>query len=146
MENRFDLYDLPEGHTARFEARLETGLARRRRRSLAFRWTAAAAVLGAVTWVGMHSDPHFRRARTPEAIYTAYLKQVGELYQLLASHTESDIVDWESILQELTDEPTPLYEQLPEEMHEKKKMALLKSHYGGLLDDARQLQEELKNQ
>ena len=85
MENRFDLYELSEGHEERFEAKLEARLARRRRRVPMFWATAAAAVLALVLWVGI-SRPHIQRARTPEAVYTAYLEQIGELYHLLAAN------------------------------------------------------------
>ena len=49
MENRFDLYDLPEGHEERFQAKLEPRLARARRLTRVFRWTAIAACLAAIS-------------------------------------------------------------------------------------------------
>ena len=48
MENRFDIFELPEGHEIRFEERLEHRLTRNRRRARILRWTAAAAVLALV--------------------------------------------------------------------------------------------------
>ena len=38
MENRFDLYDLPEGHAERFQEKLTVRLARQHRRKLVFRF------------------------------------------------------------------------------------------------------------
>ena len=36
---------------------------------------------------------------------------MGKLYELLADNSEDQDVDWESLLQELTDENIPLYDQ-----------------------------------
>ena len=145
MENRFDLYDLPEGHEERFEAKLETGLLQRRRLKI-FRWASVAAAVAVLAWLFIQSDRHFWRARTPEAVYAAYMKQVGAFYRLLATNSDNETVDWEGILDELTDETIPLYEQLPEEMSEREKTAILKRYYGEILDEAGQLQEEMKKQ
>lgn len=147
MENRFDLYELSEGHEERFEAKLEARLARRRRRVPMFWATAAAAVLALVLWIGI-SRPHIQRARTPEAVYTAYLEQIGELYHLLAANASdgNETIDWQAVLDELTGETVPLYDQLPEEMPEKEKTAVLKEYYGGLLDEAEQFTEKMNRQ
>ena len=59
MENRFDLYDLPEGHEERFQAKLEPRLARARRLTRVFRWTAIAACLAAVLWLGSRTRSPF---------------------------------------------------------------------------------------
>ena len=137
MENRFDLYELPEGHEARFEAKLN----RRRTRTLVLRWTAAAAGLAALLWIGIQAGSPIGRAHSPEAVYAAYLQQVGGLYELLAARSTEDVADWESVLDELTEETVPLYEQLPDELSRREKTALLKRHYGSILDEARQLKK-----
>lgn len=145
MENRFDLYDLPEGHEDRFQAKLETRLVRTRRLTRVIRWTALAACLAAVLWFGSRTRSPFWAANSPEAVYTAYLEQVGELYELLAANTDDETVDREAVLQELTDETISLYDQLPEEMSEKEKTAVLKEYYGGILDEAGQLKKEMNS-
>lgn len=146
MENRFDLYDLPDGHETRFEAELDRRLKRGRRRARVIRWMAAAAGLAAVLWLGMRSHTHFGQAHSPEAVYTAYLEQVGKLYELVADNSHNDTVDWEALLHELTDENVPLYDQLPEEMSEREKTQLLKHYYGGILDEAGQIQKEMNKE
>lgn len=147
MENRFDIYNLPEGHETRFEARLDKHLARRHRRSLVFRWTAVAASLALVVLPATQSRQFaIRKAQTPEGVYTAYLKEVGKLYEALADNSDNEIVDWESLLHELTDENLPLYDQLPEELSQREKTRILKQHYGGILHEAGQLKGISKKQ
>ena len=148
MENRFDLYDLPEGHEERFEAKLDAGLWRRKIRARIFLGTAVAAGLAVMLWLGTQARSHFRGAHTPESVYSAYLEQIGELYQLLADNAtdNSEAIDWQAVLDELTGETVPLYDQLPEEMPEKEKTAVLKEYYGGLLDEAELIKEEMNRQ
>ena len=147
MENRFDIYDLPEGHEERFEAKLGAGLSGRRIRSRIILWAAVAAVLAAVLWIGTQAHTLFRGTRTPESVYAEYLEKVGELYQLLADNAsnDNDGIDWEAVLDELTDETVPLYDQLPEEMPEREKTAVLEDYYGGLLEEAEQIKEKAMN-
>ena len=163
MDNQFDLYDLPEGHQDRFEGKLAQRLARRPRRKL-LPWVAAAAGLAAVVWLGLRSDARYAferartpttssssasfMARTPEAVYAAYLEEVGKLYELLADNTGADngTVDWEAVLHELTEENMPLFDQLPEELSASEKTALLKQYYGGLLNEAGQIRKQLNKE
>lgn len=137
MENRFDLYELPEGHQKRFEAKLDRQQSRRR--TLILRWTAAAAAVAALVWLGTQNASPLGRAHSPEAVYAAYLQQVDGLYDLLAVHSQDEDVDWEGLLKELTEEHIPLYDQLPDELTRREKTSLLKKHYGSILREARQL-------
>ena len=143
MENRFDLYDLPDGHAERFQEKMEARLGRQRRRRLVFRLAAAAACVALIAWIALDRDTYFWRAHSPEAVYTSYLEQVGELYRLVANNSENDAVDWEALLHELTDENVSLYDQLPEEMPEKEKTAILKRYYGEVLDEAGQIKDNM---
>ena len=143
MENRFDLYDLPEGHEERFQAKLEPRLARARRLTRVFRWTAIAACLAAVLWLGSRTRSPFWAANSPEAVYAAYLEQVGDLYRLVANNSDNDAVDWEALLHELTDENVSLYDQLPEDLPEKEKTEILKRYYGEVLDEAALIKENM---
>lgn len=140
MENRFDIYELPQGHEARFETKLDRRLSRQRSRRFIARWAAVAAAAAVLLLpVLPGSRTSFLKARTPEAVYTAYLDQVGKFYELLAENSDNDSVDWEGLLRELTDETIPLYEQLPEELSRREKTAILKQHYGEILREAAQL-------
>ena len=110
-------------------------------------WRALGACLlvclVTIVWAANRkADSSLQRARTPEAVYTAYLEQVGELYKLLAERNDDEAVDREAILHELTDETISLYDQLPEEMSEKEKTAILKAHYGGILEEAGQIAKQ----
>ena len=140
MENRFDIYELPEGHEERFEQKYDARLARMHRRHVVFRWASAAAVVVAFLGLGLLANrSSIRRANTPEAVYAAYLEQVGKLYELLAPTASNDSVDWEAVLYELTEENVPLYDQLPEELSRREKTEILKKHYGSILHEAEQL-------
>jgi hypothetical protein len=143
MENRFDLYDLPEGHAERFQEKLTVRLARQHRRKLVFRWTAAAAGVALIAWIALDRDTYFWRAHSPEAVYTSYLEQVGDLYRLVANNSDNDAVDWEALLHELTDENVSLYDQLPEDLPEKEKTEILKRYYGEVLDEAALIKENM---
>lgn len=138
MENRFDLYELPEGHQERFEARLAGQQSRQWKHTQILRWTALAAGLALVLWLGTGAASPLRRAHTPEGVYAAYLHEVGGLYEQMAAQARGND-DWVRILDEITGENIPLYEQLPDELSRREKTLLLKRHYGSILAEARQL-------
>ena len=144
MENQFDLYDLPQGHEARFQAKLERQQRRRKTVRRFLGCSAAAAVLAAGLWI---SSLHpFIGARSPEAVYTAYLEEVGDLYRLFAAHVDDDSVDWETLLRDLTEETVPMYDQLPEDLSDRSKARILRQYYGDILEGADQLRIEMKQQ
>ena len=145
MENRFDIYELPEGHLERFEPRMEGCLRKVRTRRIFMRCTAVAACVALVLLLGRGGSRHFFGINKPEDVYSAYLEQVGELYELLASNSDDETVDWQAVLQELTDETVPLYDQLPEELSDREKTQILKDYYGGLLDEAGKLKPQENN-
>ena len=147
MENRFDIYDLPEGHEARFQLKLDAARNRQRSHRI-LRWTAvAAAAVAAILCVVQipAGNRHFISARTPEAVYTAYLDKVGSYYEQLASTNALHAEDWEVALASLTNETIPLFDQLPDEMSDREKVRVLKRYYGELLDGAELLQNEWNN-
>lgn len=146
MENRFDLYDLPEGHEERFLEKMDQRLLRRQNRRIALRWTAAAAAAAAILLLVLPAgDRYFRGARTPEAVYNAYLQQIGTCYEQLARNYTVDAFAWEATLASLTQETIPLVDQLPDEMPDREKTRILKQYYGALLDGANRLKEEWNN-
>lgn len=144
MENRFDLYDLPEGHEARFSAKLEGRLRRRMNVRIFLSWGAAAAVLAALFL--LPTRHYFLGARTPAAVYAAYLEKVGDLYQELSAEGDGDADRWVSLMQGITEENVPMYEQLPDDLSDREKTAILKRHYGELLRGADQLRTQMLKQ
>ena len=146
MENRFDLYDLPEGHEERFLEKLDARTRRQQSRRIAFHWTAVAAAAAVLLLLVLPvGSRHFRGARTPEAVYCAYLDQIGSCYEQLARNDQVDAFAWEATLASLTQETIPLVDQLPEEMSDREKTRILKKYYGELLDGANRLKQEWNN-
>lgn len=146
MDARFDLYDLPAGHEERFLEKWDAAMAAKRRKRVVFRWTTLAAAAAAVAFLLiLPGNRHFFGARTPEAVYCAYLDQVSAYYELLAENESYDEGAWEQALASLTDETIPLFDQLPEDMPDRQKTRILKQYYGELLDGAKRLQQEWNN-
>ena len=147
MENRFDLYDLPEGHEERFLAKLDAAETRKRKNRVTLRWTAVAAAAAAllVLFLLPGGNRYFTGARTSEAVYCAYLDRVGTYYEKLSVNGATESAEWEAALAAMTDETIPLFDQLPEEMSSREKVRILKQYYGDLLDGAAQLKKEWNN-
>lgn len=144
MDTRFDRYEIPAGHETRFLAKLDAATRPQRRQNV-LRWSAlataaAAAILAFVLIPG--GNRHFLGARTPEAVYCAYLDKVGSYYEQLGASGTTEAGEWEAALSALTDESVPLFDQLPEEMSRREKVRVLKKYYGALLDGAERLRED----
>ena len=108
-------------------------------------WRAVGACLlvcvVTAVWIANRNNSSLWMARSPEAVYTAYLEQVGELYKLLAEKDGGNAVEEQAVLKEITEETIPLYDQLPEEMPARERAAILRQHYGGILREANQLRQ-----
>ena len=148
---QFDAAEPAEGHEARFLARLDAQNAPRPapsvwaslrnpfRRSLpwAFALTAAVALLLVIR---PGASRHFLGVPdNPERVYRSYLAQVERAYR---EFPWEDADGWEQTLDELTEEPVSLYEQLPEELPRRQQARILKAYYGGILDEVRQLKNK----
>lgn len=112
-------------------ARLETP-ARPAHRPWRIVWgsVAAAAALSALFVINAV------RRNTPEAIYLTYMDRVSQLYSACPADAGTD---WDETLAALTEEATPLFLQLPDEMSRLEKARILKAHYASLLEGAKQL-------
>ena len=127
----FDVKEPAPGHEDRFLARFDE-VQKPARRPWRIIWgtVAAAAALSALFIVTAV------RRSDPEAIYLAYMDQVSQLY----SNCPADAgADWDEALASLTEEATPLFLQLPEEMSRIQKARVLKTHYASLLEGAKLL-------
>ena len=144
MENRFDIYDVPAGHEARFAQKLSVREERKGRVYRILGWSAAAAAVVAVFLVTARNP--FFGARTPEAVYSAYLQEVGGLYELFAQRLDDDGENWYDTLESLTKESVPMYEQLPDDLSDREKTMILKQYYGKLLAGANELKYHMNKQ
>ena len=144
---QFDTAEPAAGHEARFLARLDVtpgachpehseGSAIRRPRYL-IPLFALAALAAALLVFRPGASQHFLGVPDePERVYRAYLAQVEKAY--LTFPWDADF-DWESTLDELTEESVSLFEQLPEELPPRRRARILKAYYGDILDEVKQL-------
>lgn len=145
MENKFDLMELPEGHDIRFRTRLEAS--DRRRRSFRALLAAAAAVALIVLLRPVGGRDYFRGvADTPDAVYLSYLDQVAASYESLSRMPGSENSDWELAMRSVTEETIPMIEQLPDELSDAEKTALLKAYYADLLDGVERIRKSIEKQ
>lgn len=163
-----DALEAPEGHEARFLARLEeAGTApaadgpapresraplqsflqsfRAKRRNLRpvprILAPALALTVLAALLVLRPGTPHDFRfvANDPQAVYLAYMDRVARLYRAFPA---ADGVERDAALQALTEEDIPLFEQLPGELGPREQARILKHYYGELLAGARKITQE----
>ncbi len=144
----FDTQEPARGHEERFLARLDVtpaiAAAPHSRRSGWFRSRStrlpayALAAFAALLLLLRPGGPRDFRgvSNDPEAIYLAYMDQVAGLYGALPGENSAA---WDTILQEITEEKVPLFEQLPDELPARERGRILKAYYGDLLAGARQL-------
>ena len=145
MENKYDLMELPEGHDIRFRKRLEAS--DRRRRTFRALLAAAAAVALLVLLRPAGGRDYFRGvADTPDAVYLSYLDQVAASYETIARMPGSEASDWEAAMRSVTEETIPMMEQLPDELSDAQKAALLKAYYGDLLDGVERIRKSIEKQ
>lgn len=145
---RFDTSGPAAGHGERFLARLEAASPqsgpKRPRFAGFFRHRAARtlywvpAVCLAALLAVRPGTPHYFRwvSDSPKAIYIAYMNEMAKIYKEIP--WEQDF-DWDAALQGMTEQGTPLFEQLPDELSSRRKGRILKAYYGELLDGAQQL-------
>lgn len=144
MENRFDIYEVPSGHEARFEQKLAGRIDQRIYFRRIIGWSTAVAA-GVSLFILLAHHP-FLTARTPEAVYGAYLEEVGRLYQDFSARAGADTDEWTSLLRTMTEENTSLYDQLPDDLSEREKTLILKQYYGQLLEGAIDLKSKMNKQ
>lgn len=144
-----DERELPEGHQARFEAKLDAAMASadktqlkvsvRRKRIFAGIFgavgAAAAAAIAAVIFIGRPSedaDWFGGVADDPAAVYLAYSEKAASMYREIL--TKDIDGKWEATVGSVTRETVPMIDLLPEEMDDTAKAAILKEYYGTILN------------
>ena len=70
-------------------------------------------------------------------MYEAYYNQFQKDCQEVSAY------DGEDVIEDITNEPIPLIDQLPDELSDAEKVAILQEHYGNLLDAVAQYKETL---
>ena len=147
---QFDNAELPAGHEERFEAKLDAMLAARKddgkaegeshkynSKRMIIRWisVAAAAVVAAVIFINRPAremDWFAGVTDDPVSVYLAYAEKVGQMYkEILLKDAEGN---WETTVNGIADEAVPMIDQLPEELDDASKAAIMKEYYGKLLD------------
>ena len=128
----FDTELPPEGAEDRFLGRWAAADRRKVRMLRTLLPAAAAAALATLLLLppADRSRDWLRSAdNTPEGIYSAYMAQVTKAWEKAGSDEGLSIQ-----LESLTDETVPLFDQLPEELGDDEKTAILREHYNSLLD------------
>ena len=147
----FDVEELPSGHLERFESRLDAMLAestsgRQVRlfpaarpiiwRRVALGIAAAAAILLAV---GIQSGKLWMigAGNNPAEVYRAYSDRTAVLYERALTRDYDG--SKENALRGIAEEAVPLIDQLPDELDDATKAAILREYYSDLLDGARKV-------
>ena len=71
-------------------------------------------------------------ADDPAAVYLAYSEKAASMYREIL--TKDIDGKWERTVGSIAEENVPMIDQLPEEMDDTAKAAILKEYYGNLLD------------
>ena len=143
----FDSAELPEGHEGRFEAKLDALLSgaessgreeRKRRKTrmgiFSVLTTAAAAAVAAVIFTNRPSrevDWFAGVADDPVAVYMAYSEKIAVMYEEIFTKDLDE--RWETTVGSITNENVAMIDQLPDELDDAAKAAIMKEYYGELL-------------
>lgn len=149
-QEEFDYAELPDGHEDRFKAKLDAvldagkdnckpmdGRHKTSGKSRILRWipVAAAAVVAAaivisrpeknVDWFAGVTDD-------PVLVYLAYSEKAGQMSREIFKKGVGG--RWGTMVYGITEEAVPMIDQLPEELDDTVKAAIMKEYYGKLLD------------
>lgn len=140
----FDDQELPSGHLARFEAKLDSipgidekskGRTLFERIRLVAGMTAAAAAIAAVIFI--HRPEEQREwfadvSDDPVSVYLTYSEKVSMMYRELFRKDING--NWGTTIGSIAEEAVPMIDQLPDELDNATKATIMKEYYGRLLD------------
>ncbi len=142
--------ELPAGHEARFEAKLDAmiGGAIEAKKEVSGHRTriftkifgtatiVAAAAIVAVIFINRPAtgevDWFAGVADDPVAVYLAYSEKITEMYGEIFAKDLDD--RWGTTVGSIAEETVPMIDQLPEELDDVTKATILKEYYGELLN------------
>ena len=123
----------------RFLQRWETSAKSKRRRIFLFAFSAAAAVALVIALFPGEKDSFRGVGNNPDAIYARYLAVVADAWKTAGADEAAA-----EMLGNITDEPVPLMDQLPEELSPEEQASILRAHYGSLLEGVDQVLKTIK--
>lgn len=138
----FDVEELPAGHLERFTSKLDGVLKENTEtRTLRPRWNVRYFAIGiaAAAAILLTVGTRFGKmwGNDPAGVYRAYSDRTAALYgKALAKDYDGSV---ENTLRSITEEAIPLIDQLPDELDDATKAAILREYYGKLLDGVRKV-------
>ncbi len=141
--------DLPEGHEARFEAKLDAMLAsvaieetdngKNMKRIFTKMFTVAASVAAACAAAMIFMNRPVEETEwfegvgnDPVAVYLAYSEKASAMYGEIFSKDLD--ASWETTVRSIAEESVPMIDQLPDEIDNAEKADILKEYYGKILN------------
>jgi len=134
-----DIFEIPEGHFARFEAKLPARKPNRIIPIISFASIAAAIALvvifnfGNTSTVNNDIDYFADVPQTAEDVYNSYISQLSEVQASLENTPEGEY--WIDTFEQIASENVPLLSTLPEELPREEAYAIVSHHYSTLLSD-----------
>ena len=135
----FDTATLPEGAEERFLDRWEAAEKSKKARIFYFAVSAAAAAALILAILPWKADSFRGVENNPDAVYEHYLAVVADAWEVAAADDEAA-----DMLSSLTEESVPLMDQLPEELTPEEQAAILRAHYGDLLEGVDKVLKTIK--
>jgi hypothetical protein len=129
----------PSGAEEQFLERWEAAEKGRKKRIFYFAFSAAAAVAVILALLPWKSAGFRGLGNNPDAVYEHYLAVVADAWEVAAYDEEAA-----AMLESLTNEAIPLRDLLPDELSPREQAAILRAHYGDLLEGVDKIMKSVK--